>query len=111
MHWIFAHLIGDYVIQNDWMAQGKKKSSFVCTVHVLTYIIPFLFCSLAWWQLIAIAIQHFIQDRTNIVLNWMNFYGQGAFAKAPLAPWSIIVVDNIWHILWIAFIVWLVACE
>lgn len=26
MHWIFAHLIGDYLIQNDWMALHKKKA-------------------------------------------------------------------------------------
>lgn len=24
MHWIFAHLIGDYLLQNDWMAKGKN---------------------------------------------------------------------------------------
>ena len=33
MHWIYAHLIGDYIIQNDWMAQHKKDSSFRCDVH------------------------------------------------------------------------------
>ena len=104
MHWIFAHLIGDYVIQNDWMAAGKKKSSFVCLIHVLTYMVPFLFCGLVWWKLLAIAGQHFVQDRTNIVSWWMNFY-QPAFTKPPMAPWSLILMDNIWHILWMAFIV------
>jgi hypothetical protein len=23
--WILAHLIGDYLLQNDWMAENKKK--------------------------------------------------------------------------------------
>lgn len=105
IHWIFAHLIGDYLIQNDWMAKGKKTSSWICTVHVATYMIPFLFCGLEWWQLAAIAAQHWIQDRTNFVVWMMNATGKGDFAKPPMAPWSIIVIDNIYHVLWIALVV------
>jgi hypothetical protein len=29
----------------------------------------------------------------------MRKIGQSDFAKPPLAPWSIIVVDNVWHLL------------
>ena len=29
MHWLWAHLIGDYLFQNDWQALNKKKSSGV----------------------------------------------------------------------------------
>lgn len=27
MNWLIGHLVGDYLLQNDWQAQGKKKSS------------------------------------------------------------------------------------
>jgi len=104
MHWIFAHLIGDYLIQNDWMAKGKKGSSFICGVHVLTYMIPFLFVQAEWWQLALIAIEHFAQDRTNFVMWFMNVAGKSEFAKPPMAPWSIIVVDNTFHVLFMAAI-------
>ena len=105
MHWIYAHLIGDCLIQTDWMAKEKKTSSFVCFVHVFTYIIPFVFCGLEFWQLILILIQHFIQDRTTIV-NWFFIIAKKEnFAKPPMAPWSIILVDNIFHILFIAFVI------
>ena len=104
MHWIYAHLIGDYLIQTDWMAQGKKKSSWICTVHVVTYMLPFLFCGFQEWQLAVIAVEHFIQDRTNIVVWLMNFKGSADFAKPPMAPWSIIVTDNILHILFVALV-------
>jgi hypothetical protein len=107
MHWIYAHLIGDYFIQNDWMAQKKKESSFRCLVHVITYMIPFLFCGLVWWQLVLIAIQHYIVDRSNFVKWFMDIKGSHIFATNVCFPWSMIVVDNILHILWIAFIVWL----
>ncbi len=34
MHWIYAHLIGDYLLQNDWMAKGKKQKSWICAIHI-----------------------------------------------------------------------------
>jgi len=105
MHWIFAHLIGDYLLQNDWMALGKKRSSWICGVHVFTYMIPFLFCGLEWWQLALIAGQHFAQDRTGFIVWLMKVKGSAGFAQPPMGPWSIIVTDNIIHILWIAAIV------
>jgi len=107
MHWIYAHMIGDYLLQNDWMAQQKKKSSFRCLVHVLSYMIPFLFCGLSWWQLVAIAAQHYLIDRTNFVTWFMDFKGSHVFATNACFPWSVIVTDNILHILWIAFVVWI----
>lgn len=104
MHWIITHLIGDYLIQNDWMAKGKKDSSVVCLAHVATYMLPFLFVEAALWQLLAIAIQHFLQDRTQIVNWFLNNTGSSEFAKPPMAPWSIIVVDNVFHIVFMAAI-------
>jgi hypothetical protein len=106
MHWIFAHLIGDYFLQNDWMALNKKTKSVPALVHVIFYCIPFLFCNLEWWQFSLIGLQHFIQDRTNFVVWFMKFKGSEKFASGPCAPWSIILTDNILHILFIAFIVW-----
>lgn len=102
MHWIYAHLIGDYLIQTDWMASGKKQSSWICLVHVLTYLIPFLFTGLAWWQIALIGLQHFVQDRTNLVVWLMQVKGSAVFAQPPFAPWSVILTDNILHILFMA---------
>ena len=104
MHWIYAHLIGDFLLQTDWMAQGKKQNSWICLVHVITYMVPFLLTDLVWWQLLCIAVQHFLQDRTDFVLWLMLRSGKEQFTQPPSAPWSIIVVDSIVHILFIALI-------
>jgi len=104
MHWIYAHLIGDYLLQNDWMAFGKKQKSWICAVHVAIYMLPFLFCNFAWWQLAIIAGQHFAQDRTGFVVWLMKVKGSEQFATGPCSPWSIIVTDNIIHILTIAVV-------
>jgi hypothetical protein len=105
MHWIYAHLIGDYLLQNDWMALHKKKSAFRCAVHVACYMIPFAWCELSVVQLILIAAQHFVIDHTTFVSWFMRVKGQNEFATGICFPWSQIVVDNILHILWIAAVV------
>lgn len=107
MHWIFAHLIGDYLLQTDWMALNKKQHTLPAVTHTAVYCLPFLFCSFVWWQIALIGIQHFIQDRTAFIVWLMRVKGSEQFAKGPCSPWSIIVTDNIVHILWIAFVAWI----
>ncbi len=104
MEYLIAHLVGDFLLQNDWMAKGKKRSSWICACHVLFYMMPFFFTELQWWQLLLIAIEHWIQDRTNLVTWWMKTVGQEDFSRPPMAPWSVILVDNTWHLLWIVFV-------
>lgn len=97
---LIGHLVGDYLLQNDWMALHKKRNSFRCAVHVTLWTLSV--CAFAgWWNPGVIAflwLTHFAQDRTNVVLWWMKAIGQEKFATGPCAPWSIIVVDNVWHI-------------
>ena len=104
MHWIYAHLIGDYLMQNDWMALNKKKSTLACAVHVGTYMIPFLLTPLAIWQILLIGLQHYLIDRTQFIIWFMKIKGSEKFATGPCSPWSVIVVDNILHILFIAWV-------
>jgi len=66
-----AHLVGDFLLQTEWMATRKTTSSLACAVHVLVYLIPFVVCPLHWWQIALIGAQHFLQDRTRMVAWWM----------------------------------------
>lgn len=126
MTYLMAHFLGDYFAQTDFMALGKKKSSWVCLGHVLTYLVPFFFVinypdpyllnskppfwiglmawHLQWWQIGLIGIQHFIQDRTNFVVWFMKAKGSGKFTEPPMGPWSVVVTDNLIHIMWIALV-------
>jgi len=104
MNIYLAHLIGDYLMQNDWMALNKKKSTRACIAHVVTYMIPFLLTPLAIWQILLIGLQHYLIDRTQFVMWFMKAKGSEKFATGPCSPWSVIVVDNILHILFIAWI-------
>lgn len=111
---IVGHLVGDYLLQNDWMAEGKKRSSWICALHA--YLWTFSVCWFAGWKPIVfnanyalaaviLFLTHFIQDRAAIVPLWMDFIGQRKFRTGPTSPWSIIVVDNVWHIV-VIWVVW-----
>ena len=102
LHWIYAHLIGDFLLQNDWMAANKKKDNFVCLVHIVTYMVPFLFTDFNLIQLLLIAVQHYIQDRTNFVAWFCKLTKK--FQGKPIQSLGYIIVDNIFHILWVAMI-------
>jgi len=99
MYWFMGHLIGDFLLQSDWMALNKKKRTFPCAVHCLIYSLTVLLCAgWPWWTFWVVFATHFAQDRTNIVVWLMNHKGQKQFAQPPMAPWSIIVVDNVMHL-------------
>jgi len=96
---LIGHLVGDYLLQNDWMALNKKQSSLHCAVHCgLWTLAVMLFSGFSLWAVPILFATHFAQDRTNIIGWWMSLVGQEKFKAGPCAPWSIIVVDNVWHI-------------
>ena len=84
------------------MAKGKKENILIALVHACTYLIPFIFTGASMWQLFAIGLQHVYQDNSNFVIWFMRITGHKQFAEPPMAPWSIVLTDNIFHILWIA---------
>jgi len=128
MDWLIGHLVGDYLLQNDWMALNKKKvaigdemeamllgavpslpSTFPCAVHCLIWALAVWGCQAAskpWplWTLPILFLTHFAQDRTELVAWWMRNKGQAGFLQF-LAPWSVIVVDNVLHL----FVLWIVS--
>lgn len=99
--YILAHFIGDFLLQSDWMATGKKKSSLICTIHVTLYMTPFLLTDLGWLQLSLIAAQHWLQDRTKFIVWYCKLMGifQSEF-KQDVLPWGHFVIDQIFHFIW-----------
>jgi chromate transport protein ChrA len=110
---LVAHLVGDYVLQSDWMASTKTKKSIACLAHILTYSIPFLFFQPSMLALAVIAGSHFIIDRWRLARyvvwakNWMGpnqpwkeckATGYPPNCPAWMAVWLMILVDNILHV-------------
>ena len=80
-----------------------RKGHITCTVHCLCYTLAvwlFSFWWMPWWGLLLCFAIHWPVDRFRLARWWMEHVsGQAAFASGPLAPWSIIVVDNVFHLL------------
>lgn len=107
-----GHLVGDYILQNDWQANGKKLRDWPCIVHCLLWTYAVLCFSassgdvsfLGWSSVAWLFGTHFAIDRTQFIAWWMNHKGQAGFLKFA-GPWSAIVVDNVFHVLtlWVAW--------
>ncbi len=104
-HLICAHLIGDLLLQNQYMAAHKSTSNWACTLHVISYSVPFWLA--AWcllipvWIIPLILMQHWLQDRYLINLAWMRHFSQSSAADWPNGPF---LTDQTMHI---AFMWWL----
>lgn len=112
---IVAHLVGDYIIQSDWMANEKTKRSLAAAVHAVTYTLPFLFLTQSPAALAFIAGTHFVIDRWRLarfVVRWKNQISNpyraciyetatGYPETSPpwLAVWLLIIADNTLHLL------------
>jgi hypothetical protein len=109
---IVAHLVGDYIIQSDWMANEKTKRHLAAAVHALTYTLPFLLLTLDPTTLAFIAGTHFVIDRWRLARfvcyaknfpwqPWADCSATGYHKDRPawLAVWLLIIADNTLHLL------------
>lgn len=75
---LLCHLIGDYLLQSDWMATEKTKKSTTALAHVLTYGLPFLLLTRSIPALLIIIGTHFVIDRWRLARyvvwakNWIS---------------------------------------
>lgn len=120
---VLAHMVGDYLIQSDWMAQEKTKRWWPAIAHAITYGLPFLLITQSPLALLVIVGTHAIIDHYRLARHVVWFKNQlaprafrpahtatGHAADRPdwLAVWLLIIADNILHVLInIAAVAWL----
>lgn len=66
MEQLIAHLTGDYVLQNRWLAERKLQSLPVALLHGLIYSLPFLLITSSPSALSIIFLSHALIDRYNV---------------------------------------------
>jgi hypothetical protein len=109
---ILAHLVGDYIIQSDWMASEKTKRHAAAAIHAITYTLPFLFLTFDPLALAFIAGTHFVIDRWRLArfVCWFKNYpwqpwadcaatGYPSSKPAWLSVWLLIIADNTMHLI------------
>ena len=70
---IFCHLVGDYVLQSDFIAQTKGKNWYHLFVHCALYCLPFYIAFGFEWQLAFIFEMHCIIDSLKARYNKINY--------------------------------------
>jgi biotin transporter BioY len=111
--WLFlGHLLGDWLLQNDWMAQGKRQGLFTTAglTHVATYTAVLV--GILWLaggqglsqEVLVVAggiifVTHWLIDATDVVQWWMRFYGQRDQTMVRL------MIDQTWHLLVLGLLV------
>ena len=121
---LILHGIGDYFVQNDWMALNKKKKGWqgelACQIHCITYSLPFTFIG-SWYAVLVIYITHYAIDRTNIIAYALAIkngvkkgtgvvnssllpydisnFGFGKERPMFITIWLYIITDNLCHII------------
>lgn len=123
---LLAHLVGDYLIQSDWMAQEKTKRWWPAVAHGLTYTIPYALVTQSLPALAVIAGSHIVIDHYRLARHvvwaknliapaswrypWRECSGTGYHQDRPawMAVWLMIIADNTIHLLFnTAAVVWL----
>lgn len=133
---ILAHLVGDYLIQSDWMANEKTKRWWPAIAHGLSYSIPYavVLVFVAGFDLprtllalLVIGGTHIIIDRYRLARHlawfknqaapkayrshWADCKGTGYPADKPpfMAVWLMIIADNTVHLIINAATIYLLA--
>lgn len=112
---LVAHMVGDYILQSDWMVREKGRNSFACAVHCVAYALPFLLLTTNPYTLAIIVVSHFFIDRWRLAryliwlknrpwpssFPWKECVATGYPPNTPpwLAGWLFILVDNTLHVM------------
>lgn len=117
MEQLIAHAFGDYILQSDWMALGKRKNFWIAMVHALVYSLPFLFFrpSLLAWAVIVgthavidhLALARYVCFAKNFIAPksawpvWAKTNATGYDNEKPtwMSTWLFILADNALHLL------------
>lgn len=70
---IFCHLVGDYVLQSDFIAKTKGENWYHLLVHCTLYILPFYIVFGLTWQLLFIFVVHVVIDSLKARYNRINY--------------------------------------
>lgn len=83
---VMCHLVGDYVLQGDFIAKTKGQNWYHLIVHCGLYVLPFYICFGFTWQLALIFITHIVIDALKAVYGKIDY-----------------VTDQVWHYVLLTF--------
>jgi hypothetical protein len=70
---VFCHLVGDYVLQSDFIAKSKGENWYHLFVHCVLYCLPFYIVFGLTWQLLGIFLTHIYIDSLKARYKVINY--------------------------------------
>jgi len=109
---LIVHFIGDFILQNSWMASNKNKSNFALGVHSLVYasvFIPLIIYYKFTYPLISffvLFLSHFIIDKDSLFISFLEQIKRIKKENYTEIMWRIILLvnDQLLHLLVIVLI-------
>lgn len=114
MEQLLLHLLGDYILQTNWMATEKTKRDIAAAAHAFVYGLSFLLLTSSGLALFTIVWTHYLIDRYRLAryvvfaknwatephLRWGECSTTGYHKDTPpwLAFWLLIIADNTLHL-------------
>ena len=115
MEQLLLHLIGDYILQTNWMANNKTKHWWPAWVHACVYSIPFqIYYIPSFLAFLVIVNTHFLIDHfrlaryviffknkvTDFSLQFKDCKETGYHSSMPphISFWLLVITDNTLHL-------------
>lgn len=76
---VFCHLIGDYVLQSDFIARTKGENWYHLFVHAALYCVPFAVVFGLTWHIAFIFATHMIIDPLKARWGKISYFGDQLF--------------------------------
>jgi hypothetical protein len=101
---LIAHLIGDFALQNDWMAENKGKFTIAgwlsCFIHCAVYSLTFLLITFDIQKLLLVFLSHFLIDKFRLAFHYCEIVKVGARFDFTnwLKVYLIFMVDMCFHL-------------
>lgn len=70
---VMCHLIGDYVLQIDFIAHTKGDNAYNMFVHCFLYLLPFALKFGLSWRLAVLFALHFLIDETKAKMSKITY--------------------------------------
>ena len=99
---LIGHLVGDFLLQTNWMAEKKKNELWPLVAHSLVYtacvsLLALPGGGLSFPAIVLIFLTHLLLDKRSFV----NFWAYQV-TKSNNDLWLKIIIDQSWHIIILA---------
>ena len=86
---VFCHMIGDYVLQSDFIARTKGENWWHMIVHCTMYVLPFYLVIGHDWRIAALWAHHFLVDTMKARWKFIGYAEDQIFNFAMLMSMGI----------------------